>query len=618
VNYRRLWPLLSLALVACEPYERAVKKIDEDHQKATDVLSHVKEGNAYLNKIQQPTVPVQEIAPAWLNEPVSLVVEDAHFKYVIEELIDGKSLNMFLKEGVDPSKKVSLKFSGTLREALDYVADIVDYGYQIDGNMITWSPFIVQTFDVNFLPAETHFSMGGGSVGAATPVSGALAGATGTTGIPGYPTTTSSINGTAASSGTGAGIAQAGTSTINGQGNLWKEIEEGVKELLSPEGKMKLSRALTMLTVRDHPSNMKMVRQYLEHLNKTLGSQVLIKVMILDVTLNDDFKFGIDWNLIANNLASTNNQINFNLPFNPTPTFGAGNATTGIQAFLKNGTLKGTQLLLSALENQGNVSIITEPVTVTMNNQVAELNIVTDQVYIASTTSNLITGNAGAAGASVTVNPGVISTGLSLYLLPKIFEEGVYLQINAILSTLLSTNTVNVSGGGSVQGGSTIGTPVTSSKKFNQRSVVKNGDTLIISGFKESTTNANNTSLFGMDFLGQKSSTGKQREIVMLITPHIITPAPSAKGGNILASGNIERASFLSKEENYVKASLDGAEKGIKNFVTSIPRKIENIAADVKTHINGAMQDGKTIASNVAEDVRKTVSETEQSIQKWI
>lgn len=62
---------------------------------------------------------------------------------------------------------------------------------------------------------------------------------------------------------------------------------------------MTVSQATTSVTVRDRPTNVNLVGQYVRNLNKNLSKQVLVKVQILEVDLENDYNMGIDWQLIA-------------------------------------------------------------------------------------------------------------------------------------------------------------------------------------------------------------------------------------------------------------------------------------------------------------------------------
>src|SRR4029077_7757034 len=95
-------------------------------------------------------------------------------------------------------------------------------------------------------------------------------------------------------------------------------------------------------------------------------------------------------------------------------------------------------ILLNALNQQGKTSIVSEPRVLCLNNQVSVVRIVSSEGYVASiqNTSTGGGGNLTAAQNTVTsqITPGTVTTGLTLYILPKILREKVYIQVNADLS----------------------------------------------------------------------------------------------------------------------------------------------------------------------------------------
>lgn len=103
----------------------------------------------------------------------------------------------------------------------------------------------------------------------------------------------------------------------------------------------------------------------------------------------------------------------------------------------------------------------------------------------------------------------------------------VYMQVNADISQNLGI--VNIASNGASVSQLTansqvsiIQVPHISQKQFNQRSVVKSGDTLILSGFKQISNTAGASQMLGSDALGGKSAQQYNTETIVLITPIIL------------------------------------------------------------------------------------------------
>jgi type IVB pilus formation R64 PilN family outer membrane protein len=283
------------------------------------------------------------------------------------------------------------------------------------------------------------------------------------------------------------------------------------------------------VTVRDKPSNIDLVSKYIANLNNNLTKQVLVKIQILDVVLENDFNWGINWNLVKDTLDGTQFFLNMDMS---TP-LSISSFTPGNQrqfGVLGSGDTHVTAIV-NALNQQGHASIVTEPRVVCSNNQVSAVRIINQQGYLASVQTTSLAGSSSATGASVTsqLTPGNIVTGLTLYILPKILGNKVYLQVNADISNNPTFQTISSATGPSAtntvtatDGASIIQVPTVSQKQFNQRSVISSGDTLILSGFRQLSNSANAMQLLTSQSLGGKSARQFTNETIILITPIIL------------------------------------------------------------------------------------------------
>jgi type II secretory pathway component GspD/PulD (secretin) len=151
---------------------------------------------------------------------------------------------------------------------------------------------------------------------------------------------------------------------------------------------------------------------------------------------------------------------------------------------------------------------------------------VTQNGYVASV-QNTSTGGGGtstAAQNTVTsqVTPGNLITGLTLYVLPKIRGDKIFLQINADLSTNDGFTTFGTPGTTTATAATLIQLPNITEKSFNQRSVLRSGDTLILSGFRQTTNRANANQFITLQALGGKGAQQLNKETIVLITPIIL------------------------------------------------------------------------------------------------
>ena len=462
-------------------------------------------------------------APTWLQNKIIFRGDQLPFSYYSRTIGSGggKDILTHYQVGLDQTTMVSINYSGTVKGALDLLAAKTGYVYTINGNSIYWQAFITRTFDVAFMPGASDYMMGKSSGGGASstpaPSSGGAGGST--TVVQG------ALDNTADNE----------YSNLKGTLSVWADLEKSVKQLLSKDGTVVVSQSTTSVTIHDRPSNVGLIAGFISNLNHSLSRQVLVKVEVLDVNLSNAFNYGIDWTAVKQTLGQRfllNG--NYGTPISITPL----SLTPGTQ---KNYPVMGTQnidgsstgvtALASALTQQGKVSVVTQPRVVCLNNQVSVIRITNQTGYLASVQTTTL----GGSGATTQVNansvtsqitPGSVVTGLTLYILPKIMNGKVYLQVNADLSTLNQIQTISSQGNGDATAGSNaplIQVPDVTFKQFNQRAVISSNDTLILAGFKTVRNEANAMQLLNQQALGGKGAQQESTETIVLITPIILT-----------------------------------------------------------------------------------------------
>ena len=450
--------------------------------------------------------------PSWLNNHIVIRGDQLPFSYYSRTIANGATSNLLTKYqvGLDPSVSLTMSYSGSVKGALDLLAAKTGYVYSVYNNNVYWQSMVTRTFEVAFMPGGTDYLMGQtGGGGSST------AAATGLT--TNYTTSDASSS---------------EYSSLSGKLSVWTDIENTIKQLLSPAGTVSVSQATTTITVHDKPTNVELIGQYIRNLNKNLSKQVLIKIQILEVNLENDFTFGINWDLIANAFHKSPFILNGNYgtPVSITA-FTAQNSGLTTPEFgtqsQGSGFIPSYTILFNALNQQGKTSVVTEPRVVCLNNQVSVVRIVQQNGYIASIQNTAGVGGT-TSGSSVSTNtvtsqvtPGTVITGLTLYILPKILNKDIYMQVNADLSENNGFTTL----GGTVNANVTatqVQLPNITEKHFNQRSVIRSGDTLILSGFRQVMNIANANQLLSSQALGGKGAQQTNKETIVLITPIIL------------------------------------------------------------------------------------------------
>ena len=245
--------------------------------------------------------------------------------------------------------------------------------------------------------------------------------------------------------------------------------------------------------------------------------QVLVDATIVEVTLTDTLKYGMQWYFNHNNGGenSVNNGGLSSLSTDTLAKTAAGIATGGFgYSFLSNSKEIGAILNAQAINN--NVNVISSPSLMVLNNQEATMQVGKE---ISSTTGQL--GSLNNTQSSNTNN--VFSqqqqrkTGVKLKIKPRVNANG--------LVTMEVTQSVEDPGEIPVSGGN----PPILTREISSSVAVQSGETIVLGGLiKDNNTNGNG----GIPFLheipilgslfGSKTKNQDKTELVVLITPRVV------------------------------------------------------------------------------------------------
>lgn len=518
--------ICSLLIIGC----KSEHIYNQTESNVADVTEHIDDARSRSNHYgkpipsmvvkQGPYVDKTPISiardPAWLKNHIILRGEDLPFSYYSRTIVNGGGNYILTRYqvGLDPSTKISMNYSGSVRGALDLLASKTGYMYSINGCNVYWQAFITRTFDVAFMPGSSDYLMGKSTGG------GSLA----TAGGSGSNTVSAVLDDSA----------QQQYSSLKGSISVWKDIENSIRQMLSPDGKVMVSESTTSVTVRDRPQNVSLVGHFISNLNHTLSKQVLVKIQVLEISLSSAYNYGINWSVVQRFFGGGSNFILNSQQGVPVSITALGQniipplSQAGFKPSNPSAST-GYNVLLNALTQQGKVSTVTEPRVVCLNNQVSAIRILNSQGYLASVQNTTVGGTlAGSSSVTSQLTPGTLITGLTLYILPKVIGDKIIMQVNADLSvsngiTPISSQTGTATapvGGGAP--GSFIQVPSVTQKQFNQRGIIYSGDTLILSGFRQVQNTANATQFLDIQALGGRGAIQNNIETIILITPVIL------------------------------------------------------------------------------------------------
>ena len=183
-----------------------------------------------------------------------------------------------------------------------------------------------------------------------------------------------------------------------------------------------------------------------EFIDKVMGSakkQVLIEATIVEVTLSDGYKAGIDWSRLGT-LGSAGFVFSQVLGPQVGAVVSAASITRnadspGIIAGYTNGK-RGILSSVQLLEQFGNTKVLSSPKLMVLNNQTAVLKVVDNLVYftVQSQISQSASGVAGTNLQSVTTTPNTVPVGVVMSVTPQINDMGnVNINVRPTITSLI-------------------------------------------------------------------------------------------------------------------------------------------------------------------------------------
>jgi general secretion pathway protein D len=286
------------------------------------------------------------------------------------------------------------------------------------------------------------------------------------------------------------------------------------------------------LIIRTAPKNYASVLEIIKKLD-LLPQQVLIEVLILDLTLDEETRTGVEWALkgtVGNNgIANGDKMVAGSL--GSSGSLGAELANTATSLFAPGASFFVRQKdrfigLLQAFASDSKVNVVANPILITSDNKEANIS-VTDDIPIASNTSTSLGSASPVAQNTIEFR----SVGIKLGIIPKINSDNF---VNLKIDQEISNRGPDVQTSVSVSSdGDTIvpnSTPSFTTRTMKTEVVLKDNEVLIMGGLIRTTQTETVTGVpFLMDipFIGRLFSTHgvitKQTELMLFITPHIIS-----------------------------------------------------------------------------------------------
>jgi general secretion pathway protein D len=240
--------------------------------------------------------------------------------------------------------------------------------------------------------------------------------------------------------------------------------------------------------------------------------QVRIDAVIAEVTLNDALQYGTQFFFKSGGI---NGILNTGATTTSPASASAATLNLGFPGFFLGGNgAGGAPFAIQALQQVTTVHVLSSPELLVLDNQPARLQVGSVVPYLSQTSQSTITSN-----APVVSSINYQQTGVIMQVTPRVNSGGLVtldvMQDVSDVSTIITTPGIN--------------SPTFDDRNVTSRVVVQDGQTIGLAGLITDTASIGNQGipwlkdipLLGL-LAGNQNNTRQRRELLILITPHVI------------------------------------------------------------------------------------------------
>lgn len=489
--------------------------------------------------------PAAPIAPAYdplENSVVSLSMYDADVGQLLWALADELKMNLIVDPKVLQQKqRASLHLRNvSAREVYRHILDAFDLNGQVRGGSLVVSQMSERIFNVDLLNSVTMMDLasGGDVFGAGMQASGG-----------------------------GGGQSLKGDLSISGsmgkESDPYKQLDSALKVILgedkaetaaardpngppAPEAaRYSLDPGSGTLYVRARPSQVRAIEDLLEHSKKKLRRQVLVEAQILDVSLNDNSNYGVDWNLLRNRVAGIYGDSpatimpvpDSSLPYSTMNRLGEQGRTI-VFPNQTLGSVAGRALGLSymndtfsaavnVLRGFGNVKVLSNPSVRVRNGSPAYLSVGTNIRYVTKSTTNFSGGSGTGSGfTSSDIQTDSLFSGVVIGVAPMVHENGSVELLVHPMQTEVQPGSLKLQ---EFPNGNAVTLPQINVKGITTTLNLRDGDTVLLGGLIDQNSSMDDQGIPGVSdvpvfgrLFGSRAKTHNTRELVVVLRVKVL------------------------------------------------------------------------------------------------
>lgn len=456
-------------------------------------------------------------------ERYTVVVNDVPVKELLFALARDASLNIDVDSDIDGYVTLNA-VEQTLPQILERISRQSDLRYELQGNNLYISPDepYFRTYKVDYLNIERDSE---GSISIATQIS--------TTG-------TVDVGDDSSGGGGSSGGNNNSTTTVKNTSKqyFWSTLEENINGIIDADddsGNSVIVNAESgVVSVKATSRQHLDIQTFLDQVLRNSQRQVLIEATIVEVTLNNRFQSGVDWNAVIGGdvLTLTQNTL--------TGTSSTLGGPPFFSAVLSADNPEDFGATLKLLKTFGDVKVLSSPKLMALNNQAAVLKVVENEVYF-TFDSEISQSNSLAGGQnlqSIESEVHTVPVGLVMSVTPQINENmAVTMNVRPTISSIVAQVPDPGPALIAATSGSNITVPVSEIPQIAVREMesiltVNSGQTAVLGGLMTDDYRRNTNGIPGLGDIPEVGSAFKIRdfqntksELIIFLRPVVMRNA---------------------------------------------------------------------------------------------
>jgi MSHA biogenesis protein MshL len=467
----------------------------------------------------------------------SLQVKDQDISLVVRGLAESYGLDYRIDPGVQGRVTAQLR-DVTLTQALDALVVPSGFEYQIEGTVLRITParLLTRIFPLDYV-SVSRFGVGTTTIqrrlGATGSMPGSMGGSMGG-GLGGFGNSAADViqtvtlsdlweeirvalDGLIFETTSAQGSGGAGAPGVSGSTGMGATAPGAVSRVSEDGRRLIINPLAGTVMVTASPEKLEEVAAFLDAVTGSVQRQVVIEAKIVEVSLDRSFEFGIDWSVVSS-IGSVDLRLDSDAGGTQLRLSEPGGGGTGINVVLR------------ALEEQGEVSVLSSPRVSVLNNQRATFNVTTDEVFFAVTRQPVFGPTGATIGFNTQIEPQQVAVGITLDVQPQISADNtITMSVRPVITDVVRVDSVRL------EDGTQATAPVIDRRETDTMVRARGGETIVIGGLMQTRTEEEQSGIPGLRsipglgrlFGGTRERTTK-RELVIFITPRVVAGQPVA------------------------------------------------------------------------------------------